>query len=74
MEIVNKFKGLTGAQLLELKVNDDLTADIGGERINIVPRTMPFANQAEISSYDEATHVTVQSRFMSRPLLVRVKK
>lgn len=72
MRTQKTFKGLTGKELLTLKINDDFMAEINGAMVEIVPRTLPFSNQAEISSYEDATHVTVQTRFMDSSILVKI--
>jgi hypothetical protein len=69
--IHNKFKGLTGQQLLELDVNKDLMADIDGELMSVIPRTLPH-NCTEIASYDTATHVGVKTRFMHLEQLIKI--
>ena len=34
--------------------------------------TMPFANRVEIATIEDATHVSVQTRDMDYPVLVKV--
>lgn len=72
MQIVNNFKGLTGSELLTHVSDADSIVDLNGEMTSIIPRTLPFANQAEISTIDEATHVGVRTRFMDNETLVKI--
>jgi len=73
MQITNLFKGYTGKELLGLVDWNGEATLIGDEMTQLIPCTMPFANQAEISTIDEATHVSCQTRFMDRSILVRIK-
>ena len=72
MRIINKFKGLTGTELLTFVSDQDSIVNVRGEMMSVITLTLPFCNQAEIASIDEATHVSVQTRFMSNTTLVRV--
>lgn len=72
MQIKTTYKGLTGKELLSYVSDSDSTVNVQGEMLEIIPRTLPFANQAEIATNDEATHVSVQGRFDSRAVLVRI--
>ncbi len=73
MKIVNTFHGLTGRQLLVLETDEYSRALIAGELTDIIPMTLPFANQAEIADKEDATHVSVRTRVSGR-WLVRVQK
>ncbi len=72
MKIVKTFKNLSGKDLLALITNDGSTVDVAGEMTMLVPCTLPFCNCGEISSADVATHVSVNTRFMDRSILVKI--
>lgn len=72
MKIVNKFKGLDGNQLLALVTDDGSAVDINGEGTILIPRVKTFANRAEIATNDDADFVSVQTRFMAYPVLVKI--
>jgi len=72
MKTVKTFKGLTGANLLDLVKDDGVAVNINGENAILTPCTLPFSNRGEISTIEEATHVAVRTRFMDYDILVKV--
>jgi len=63
MKITNTYKGYTGAELLAMTHDDNPMVDVDGTILQVLPGTLPFVNRWEISSVDDATHVSVKSRF-----------
>ena len=72
MKIVNTYANLTGKQLLDLVTDDGSAVEINGNMVLLTPRTLPFCNQAEISSIDDADYVAVRTRWSNTETLVRV--
>jgi hypothetical protein len=72
MQIKTTYKGLTGKELLSYVSDNGSAVNVQGMALVIIPRTLPFANQAVIATNDEATHVSVQGRFDNKAVLVRI--
>jgi len=70
MKINKTFGEMTGVELIKLVNSNAKPVLLNGENTIILPYTIPFSNQAQISTVEEATHVTCQTRWMDRPELV----
>lgn len=72
MKIVNAYNGKSGAELLTYVGNNDSIVNVDGTMLQLIPCTLPFANQAQISTNDEADFISIRNRFSSRAVLVRI--
>ncbi len=67
--------GLSGRQLLAYVGDKTDIVCLPGhlDTVSLIPCTLPFANQAEISTIEDATFIAVKSRF-GDSVLVRINE
>ena len=72
MKIYNTFCKLTGKELINMITDDGSATEIDGGMVILTPRTLPFANQAEIASAEQASHVGVRKRYADNEILIKI--
>lgn len=70
MNIRKTYNGYTGKELLAMVSPNGDAVDLAGETAILIPRILPFANQAQIAEPEDADYVSVETR--TKKVLVRI--